>query len=132
MGADELIRKLPDGEVDEKHQTCSRTRRRILSVPSDAKEGRRYEPWYRFHYPVHYYYDLLVGLEFITALGFGDDSRLRFAISMLNEKRRLDGRWNLDAAHPDPEGTHYSKPPTPFALEQPGGPSKMITFLGKF
>ncbi|MHB8567253.1 MAG: prenyltransferase/squalene oxidase repeat-containing protein [Nitrososphaerales archaeon] len=24
------------------------------------KEGSRYEPWYRFHYPVHYYYDVLV------------------------------------------------------------------------
>ena len=59
------------------------------------KEGARYEPWYRFHYPVHYYYDILVGLDFLTALGYGDDPRLRFALSLLKEKRRPDGRWNL-------------------------------------
>jgi hypothetical protein len=33
------------------------------------KRAGRYEPWYRFGYPVHYYYDLLVGLDFMTALG---------------------------------------------------------------
>ena len=27
------------------------------------RQGERYEPWYRFHWPVHYHYDLLVGLE---------------------------------------------------------------------
>ncbi|MDX1535004.1 MAG: hypothetical protein R3291_05235, partial [Thermoplasmata archaeon] len=29
------------------------------------KEGRRYAPWFRMHYPVHYYYDLLVGLDIL-------------------------------------------------------------------
>ena len=33
------------------------------------EERRKYEPWFRFHYPNHYYYDLLVGLHIITALG---------------------------------------------------------------
>jgi squalene cyclase len=97
------------------------------------KEGKCYEPWYRFHYPVHYYYDLLVGLDFITALGFGDDNRLKFAISFLKEKRRPDGTWNLDAIHPDLEGPiaelYARNPPTPFSLEAAGEPSKMITFL---
>jgi len=97
------------------------------------KEGKRYEPWYRFHYPIHYYYDLLVGLDFITALGFGDDRRLKLPISILKEKRRPDGRWNLDAVHPDLEGPiaelYARKPPTPFSLETVGQPSKMITFL---
>ncbi len=88
------------------------------------KEGRRYEPWYRFHYPVHYYYDLLVGLDFMTALGFADDRRLKYAISLLREKRRPDGRWNLDAVHPDLEGPiaelYARRPPTPFSLEPTG------------
>ena len=96
-------------------------------------QGKRYEPWYRFHYPVHYYYDLLVGLDFMTALGFGDDRRLRFAISILKQKRRPDGRWNLDAVHPDLEGPiaelYARRPPTPFSLEPVGQPSKMITLL---
>ena len=98
------------------------------------KQGDRYPPWYRFHYPVHYYYDLLVGLDFMTALGFGDDPRLRYAISVLKERQRADGRWNLDAVHPDVEGgiaewfaKHPKRAPTPFALERVGEPSKMIT-----
>ncbi len=95
------------------------------------KEGRKYAPWYRFHYPVHYFYDLLVGLDFMTALGYSDDSRLNYALSLLREKRRPDGRWNLEAIHPDLEG-RYAKPyqkrsRTPFALEKVGEPSKIIT-----
>ena len=98
------------------------------------KQGTRYRPWYRFHYPIHYYYDLLVGLDFMTALGYGDDSRLGYAISLLKKKRRRDGRWNLDAIHPDLEGSmlewyrkNPKRMPTPFALEKPGEPSKIIT-----
>jgi hypothetical protein len=98
------------------------------------RQGAHYEPWYRFHYPTHYYYDLLVGLDFMTALGFGEDRRLRHAVSKLKEKRRPDGRWNLEAVHPDVEGSmadwyrkNPKRAPTPFALEEPGRPSKMIT-----
>lgn len=95
------------------------------------KQGARYGPWYRFHYPVHYYYDTLVGLDFMTALGYGEDRRLRYAFSLLNRRRRPDGTWNLDAIHPDLEGSsakwYAKKPPTPFALERSGKPSKMIT-----
>ncbi len=98
------------------------------------RQGERYAPWYRFHYPVHYYYDLLVGLELLTSLGYGRDPRLRYALSVLEEKRRSDGRWNLDAVHPDVEGSvaryyaeHPKDRPTPFALEGVGQPSKMIT-----
>ncbi len=98
------------------------------------KQGDRYEPWYRFHYPLHYYYDLLVGLDFMTALGYGDDPRMSYALSHLAKKRRQDGRWNLDAVHPDVEGgmaewyqKNPKKVPTPFALEKVGEPSKMIT-----
>jgi hypothetical protein len=98
------------------------------------KQGARYEPWYRFHYPVHYYYDLLVALDFMTTLGYGLDPRLDYAVELLKTKRRSDGRWNLDAVHPDVEGgigesyrKHPNNRPTPFSLEQPGEPSKMIT-----
>src|SRR5271170_4299680 len=56
------------------------------------RQGARYAPWYRFHWPMHYYYDLLVGLDILTALGYGDDPRLRFALANLHKKRRSDGR----------------------------------------
>lgn len=98
------------------------------------RQGDRYEPWYRFHYPIHYYYDLLVGLNLLTSLGHAGDRRLRPALALLRRKRRADGRWNLDAIHPDVEGgiaTWYQKHPkdrpVPFGLERPGFPSKMIT-----
>ncbi len=95
------------------------------------KEGPRYGPWYRFHYPIHYYYDLLVGLEFTTALGYGDDRRLAYASSLLRERRRPDGRWHLDAIHPDLEGrdavAYAQRLPRPFALERPRRASKMMT-----
>ncbi len=97
-------------------------------------QGDHYEPWYRFHYPNHYYYDLLVGLDFMTALGYSRDPRLKHAVDALKKKRRPDGRWNLDAVHPDVEGAtadwfakHPKDRPTPFALEEVGAPSKMIT-----
>ena len=98
------------------------------------RQGDRYGPWYRFHYPVHYYYDLLVGLGFMTALGYAGDRRLGYAVSLLKKKRRPDGRWNLDAMNPDPESSQarwdHENPrraTTPFALEEAGKPSRMIT-----
>jgi hypothetical protein len=98
------------------------------------KQGDRYKPWYRFHYPIHYYYDILVGLDFMTTLGYTNEPRLGYAIKLLKAKRRADGRWNLDAIHPDVEGgmaewykKHPKDKPTPFSLEQAGKPSKMVT-----
>lgn len=98
------------------------------------RQGARYEPWYRFHWPVHYYYDLLVGLELLTALGYGKDPRLAFALDHLRKRRRPDGRWNLDAVHPDVGPTaarwyeeHPAQRPTPLGFEAVGRPSKMIT-----
>ncbi|HII40148.1 MAG TPA: hypothetical protein HA326_02910 [Thermoplasmata archaeon] len=98
------------------------------------RQGDPYEPWNRFHYPIHYYYDLLVGLDFMTDLGYEEDPRLRHALSVLRKKRRNDGRWTLDAVHPDIEGAskewyekHPKDAPTPFALEEVGKPSKMVT-----
>jgi hypothetical protein len=98
------------------------------------RQGDRYEPWFRFHWPPHYYYDLLVGLDCITALGYGKDPRLGFALDVLRKKRRADGRWVLDASQTDPDeegaawfAAHPNKRPAPLELETPGRPSKMIT-----
>ncbi len=98
------------------------------------RQGDRYEPWYRFHWPTHYYYDLLVGLDCLTALGYGKDPRLDFALRLLRSKRRPDGRWNLDAVQTDPDeegarwfAEHAERRPTPLSFESPGRPSKMIT-----
>ena len=94
------------------------------------REGKAYGPWLRFHYPNHYYYDILLGLDLLTALGYGGDRRLRPALDLLRQKRRPDGRWVLDRVHPDVEGPSakdYTKRAKPLALEPPGRPSKWIT-----
>ena len=97
-------------------------------------QGARYEPWYRFHWPVHYRYDLQVGLDTLTALGYEDDKRLGYALDLLRSKQRPDGRWNLDANHPDMTpaarkyyAEHPKQLPVPLAFEDAGQPSKMIT-----
>jgi hypothetical protein len=92
--------------------------------------ARKYLPWFRFHYPIHYYYDVLVGLDVVTRLGYGDDKRLKPALRVLNEKRQSDGTWLLDKAHPDlGSGAQYTlrKKVTPIALEKPGKSSKWVT-----
>lgn len=89
-----------------------------------------YEPWTRLHYPVHYYYDYLVGLEFLAALGYADDPRLRPALDRLEGSRDAHGRWRLEALHPDfGPGADYSvrTPYYPVALEPLGEPSRWIT-----
>jgi len=96
------------------------------------KEGKsQYRPWLRLHYPVHYYYDILVGLDVITGLGYGDDSRLRPALEILRRKCQ-SGRWCMERVHPDPPsyswGVHNRLQRTnPFSLEKTGHPSKWIT-----
>jgi hypothetical protein len=93
-------------------------------------EGSRYEPWFRFHYPNHYFYDILVGLDFVTALGYADDPRLRPALDILEKKRRRDGTWQLDRVHPDVgRGVERDDPKSirTWTFEPPGRPSKWIT-----
>lgn len=80
-------------------------------------EGSRYPRWYELHYPWHYWYDVLVGLDTLAALGYGSDARLCEAIGVIEAKRLRDGRWPLD-------GTNGK-----LRVEAPGRPSKMITFL---
>ena len=102
-------------------------RRRLM------REGpRRYDPWFRIHYPTHYYYDLLIGLRMLTRLGFGADRRLVPALRWLREKRRADGTWAIDADHPDVDPRQLAYPIDewpywPMRLETPGAPSRWAT-----
>jgi len=99
-------------------------------------EGKRkYAPWFRFHYPNHYYYDILIGLDLLTSLGYADDKRLDPALKILREKRQSDGTWLLDRLHPDlgagvvESDFGVDQGPKPFALEEVGKPSKWITMI---
>ena len=95
------------------------------------REGSRYDPWLRFHFPNFYFYDVLVGLDLLTQLGYADDRRLAPALAILRGKRRKDGTWAIDRAHPDlGKGVRIHPDPSkcrPLILEAPGGPSKWVT-----
>jgi hypothetical protein len=91
------------------------------------EEGRRYAPWFRLHYPRHYFYDVLVGLDVLTRLGFAGDRRLRPGLELLRQKRRPDGSWALDRVHPDGPAPGNLKKMRPLALERVGEPSQWIT-----
>jgi hypothetical protein len=72
-----------------------------------------------------------VGLDVITALGFGGDKRVKPALEILNRKRKND-RWPLERVHPDPPSFAWGKGnrrhrTNPFALEVVGRPSKWVT-----
>jgi len=95
-------------------------------------EGRTpYPPWFRIHYPNHYYYDVLVGLRILTRLGYGADRRMAPALRWLRRKRSRDGTWALDAIHPDlildPEDRWWPTAIFPMVLEQTGVPSRWAT-----
>jgi len=101
-------------------------RRRLMN------EGKvRYPPWFRIHYPNHYYYDVLVGLRVLARLGYGSDPRLGPALRWLRGKQRRDGTWELDADLPDLDPAHggypYEDPVFPLRLEPPNEPSRWAT-----
>jgi hypothetical protein len=93
-------------------------------------DGTSYAPWHRLHYPLHYYYDLLVGLEMLSGLGYGKDPRMAPALDELEAQRNLDGTWNIAIPHPDLETNdpyHPGTPVYPVLLEHAGLPSRIIT-----
>ena len=96
------------------------------------EEGEiRYPPWFRIHYPNHYFYDVLVGLRILTRLGYGADPRLAPALRWLRSKRGRDGTWSLDAALPDLDpklaGYQYNQVVFPLMLEPLHEPSRWAT-----
>lgn len=74
------------------------------------REGTSGHPW-------HYFYDVLVGLDFMTALGFSGEPRMRETLNHLVSNRLPNERWALNAPRGD------------MRLDVPGRASRMITFL---
>lgn len=104
----------------------------LLSRKLGAEED--YAPWRRAHFPRHYYYDLLVGLELATTLGDPRDERLKPALAWLASKRAPDGTWRHERHHPDFDDPDYSPyapglglPIRPLVVEPEGEPSKWVT-----
>jgi hypothetical protein len=126
------LAEIPDSARDEKVRRSIERGAEFYLRHHLMEEGRiQYPPWFRIHYPNHYYYDVLVGLRVLTRLGYGADPRMKPAIKWLQRKRRSDGTWNLDAAHPDLDdekgGYRFEAIHFPMILESPNHPSRWAT-----
>jgi hypothetical protein len=69
-------------------------------------------------YPCRWKYDILRALDYFQYAGTKYDKRMQAAIDVILRKRRKDGLWNLQTAHP---GQVH------FKMEQPGKPSRWNT-----
>jgi len=56
-------------------------------------------------YPTRWYYNILRALDYFRMSDFPFDERMQPAINELLKKRKLDGRWSLNANHPGQ--THF-------------------------
>ncbi|MGQ1784236.1 MULTISPECIES: hypothetical protein [unclassified Saccharicrinis] len=54
----------------------------------------------RMPYPSRWKYDILRALDYFRYAGRKWDDRMEAAVHVILNKRRKDGRWNLQAAHP--------------------------------
>ena len=72
----------------------------------------------RFAFPRRWKYDVLSALDYFSLAKRGWDPRMQEAVDLLMEKRRADGRWNLNAKHPGQ--THIE-------MERAGQPSRWNT-----
>jgi hypothetical protein len=59
----------------------------------DAKPSRN---WWKFGFPVFYVTDLLQNVEALVGLGYGKDSRLEKALSIICDKQDSQGHWFLE------------------------------------
>lgn len=74
--------------------------------------------FFKLSYPYRFRYDLLRALEFFAAQGVPFDLRMLPALRWLDSKRKPDGWWLLENAHPGK--VHL-------VMETTGEPSRMIT-----
>lgn len=72
-----------------------------------------------FGFPPRYCYDVLRALEYFRNAGTNPDPRMDQALGVIENRRRPDGRWLLDA-------THNEALPFPF-VEKVGEPSRWNT-----
>jgi hypothetical protein len=57
--------------------------------------------WRKFGFPVFYVTDLLQNVEALVGLGYGNDPRLKNALTIIREKQDAQGRWLLEYDYTD-------------------------------
>ncbi|MGV8852540.1 MAG: prenyltransferase/squalene oxidase repeat-containing protein [Rhodoglobus sp.] len=55
--------------------------------------------WLQFSFPPRWHYDVLRALDYFRASGLSYDSRMDDALTLVESKRRVDGRWLLENTH---------------------------------
>jgi hypothetical protein len=127
------LAEIPESErSDEVRRSIERGAEFYLQRHLSEEGPDRYPPWFRIHYPNHFFYDVLVGLRLLTRLGYGSDPRLGKAVRWLLDKRRPDGTWALDSSQSDWDPRELARygfpgPEYPIMLEAPGVPSRWAT-----
>jgi len=84
--------------------------------PGDIKNSRT---WLRFGFPLIYRTDVLECASILSALGYGEDSRLDDTFALIKKKQDVQGRWKLEKSL---NGKMWSD------IEKQGRPSKWITY----
>jgi hypothetical protein len=53
----------------------------------------------QFAFPTLWHYDVLRALDYLRAAGVPPDARVEEAVSIVLDRRQVDGRWLLDVRH---------------------------------
>lgn len=91
-------------------------RRLMYSLRTGEVVNRR---WLLMSFPPRWFYDVLRALDYLRAAGMDPDSRADEAVTVVDSKRRKDGRWPLQNRHAGRE--HFEME------EGPGKPSRWNT-----
>lgn len=108
---------------DELHQAAARSRAFILMhrlFRSDRTGNIINQDFLKLTYPPRWRYNILRALDYFRAAGVPWDGRMADAIEVMVAKRRADGRWPRQAAHP---GKVF------FVMEPSRGPSRWNTLM---
>jgi len=111
MDKKQIIEWLLEGDVSIQYQV----HRLFLSDRTGAIISKDF---LKFSYPGRWKYDILRALDYFQYTKSKMDKRMEDAISLIHKKRRNDGTWNMQAAHP---GKVH------FVMEKAGYPSRWNT-----
>ncbi len=109
--------------IDELKHVAAQSREFILLhrfFKSDHTGKIIHKEMLRFSFPPRWKYNILRALDYFQRAGIPWDERMEDAIAVLLKKRRSDGRWTVQAAHP---GQVH------FVMEETGKPGRWNTLL---
>ena len=73
-------------------------------IEQDRKTGAALG-WTQFSHPTFWHYDLLRGLDYLSAAGVAPDEQVTEAVEVVRGKQDAQGRWLLE--HPHPGELHF-------------------------